>query len=270
MRKVLICFLSIFILLTVSVPASVKADVLWEPRNNFFEENGVEYFVENRTYVVNSTNGFINVYNSPDSSITNEYLVNGETFQVYYKGTYKDKVWGMNTSEKYILLDSVYPEYDNICFQIDYNDQLTSLSEPKEFEVKKDYVLWDYPGAKYSDIKVSFNDPYKIDYSITFEDEEGLNWIYVGYMMGYRNFWICIDDPTNTELKIRDVNTPTLYPVVEPTREQIRNAAAEDVGKNVIGSQKGISIVVACICTITVIFIAAYLLTRKNHLEDAE
>ncbi|MCR5585293.1 MAG: hypothetical protein K6F63_07670 [Lachnospiraceae bacterium] len=265
MKKLVYGFFSILLVLVLIGTTSVKADVLWEPSDNFFDENNCVYTVEQRVYMINSPNGFVNVYSSPDSAFTTGQIKNGDTFFVYYKGTYKDKLWGLNTSEEYIPLDHAVVVYDHISFSEEYKDKINIVKD-ECFELKKGYLRWRYPGAEtFEEMPIDVENAYA---SYRFTDEQGLNWLFFGYVNGIRNFWICIDDPENDKLPVREVNRPEMYEVLEPTQEQIREAAKEDIGSNTLGSRKGITIVVACICTLTVIFIAAYFITRKSAIEN--
>ena len=55
-------------------------------------------------------------------------------------------------------------------------------------------------------------DPYNVkteghplNYDRVFIDEEGLKWAYVNYYyMGWHSFWICVDDPSNLNLPVRE------------------------------------------------------------------
>ncbi len=265
MKKSIVGFFSILLVLLLTGTSVAKADVLWEPSENFFDENNCVYTVEQRAYMINSPNGFVNIYNSPDSAFTKGQLKNGETFYVYYKGTYKDKLWGLNTSEEYIPLEYAVVVYDHISFREEYKDSITNVRDEK-IELKKGYLRWSYPGSVNCDeMPINVESAYP---SYSFTDEQGLKWLFFGYVNGIRNFWICIDDPENDKLPVRDVGGPNMFEAVEPTQDQIREAAKEDIGSNMLGSRKGITIVVACICTLTVIFVAAYLITRKSAIEN--
>ena len=44
------------------------------------------------------------------------------------------------------------------------------------------------------------------DYGSTFTDEEGHQWGNVGYYMGNRDFWVCVDEPQNPNLPVREIN----------------------------------------------------------------
>ena len=102
-------------------------------------------------------------------------------------------------------------------------------------------------------------------------DEQGHEWIYFGYVHGMRNFWICADDPTNENYAVRDVDEPELYRATEPTEDEVKLVAKEEIGNGMMVTRRGIFIVIACICTFSMIFLAAYYITCKlksNNIEE--
>ncbi len=269
MKKSAITIIVFVLMVSLLAPKTVKADVIWEPRVNFFEDNGLAYSIEQRAYVVNSPDGFINVYSSPDSAITVSQLKNGETFFVYYKAEYNGKIWGMNTAENYIVLDNTYVAYDHISFEEDFKDSFTQPE--RTYDIQGGTVYAEYPGAaRHSVFPESFNA--KEAYPMySFIDENGKEWLYFGYVYGMRNFWICADDPKNEDYEVRKIETPALYtPEEEPSRELIKEIAKEETGGGMVGSRKGIMIVVACICCFAVVAVAAYLITKRVKSDDDE
>ena len=48
---------------------------------------------------------------------------------------------------------------------------------------------------------------HSLNYDRVFIDEEGLKWAYVNYYyQGWHTFWICMDDPSNSNLPVREVD----------------------------------------------------------------
>ena len=54
-------------------------------------------------------------------------------------------------------------------------------------------------------------------FSTLYTDGNGLRWGYVGYYMGRRDSWVCLDDPMNDRLDTNIV-------AVEPSAAQLRGA----------------------------------------------
>ncbi len=267
MKKILAALIVLLIVISMMHTTEAKADVLWEPTYNFFDENKVDYTIERRSYIANSPNGFVNIYKSPDSKTTTGVLLNGDSFYVYYKGEYDGKLWGLNTQEEYVLLDNMYVAYDHISFEEEYKDKIEDLSDART-ELKKGYLYMEYPGAERCE-ELMFDN--KEAYcSKMFVDEQGLEWRYFGYVYGLRNFWVCVSDPYNRDYVKREVSVPTLYSALTPTDEEIKTVAKEENDVKIMGSKRGKTIVVACICTAAVVFVAAYMITRRLNGAKAE
>ena len=260
--------LGIFIIVMSAIsPFAVKADVLWEPMTDFFAENGVPTTIERRTYVINSPQGFVNVYKSPDSAATTRQILNGDTFYVYYKGTYNGKLWGLNTEEEYICLENTYVLYDHISFAEAYSEKFEQLSQVT-VELKKGYIYRSYPGdASYNTLGFDCPEAYP---TYSFIDENGLKWMYFGYVYGLRNFWVCMDDPYSTELAVREVPSEAkIYAAATPESDTIKVVAKQDTGTTLAISNKGIYIVIACICTFILALVCGFLVLRKTSDEQA-
>ncbi len=267
MKRVIISFVVALLLITLISPVSAKADVIWEPRDDFFEENGIKADVEQRYYIANSPKGYIFVYKRPDTLDTARSLSNGEQFFVYYKFSYKGKNWGMSAAEEYILLEDTYIKYDHVSFSEEYKDKIDFVPDDKDCSLKKDYICMNYPGADTFD-RVGIDSDDSGMASAMFVDEDGQEWLFYGYYYGKRNFWVCISDPYKTDHKIREIDVPETYPGVEPTAEEIKKAAKDENPTGTLGSIKGRLVVVACICTAALIAVSAYLITRKVKKDE--
>ena len=267
MKKVIISLTAVLLLLNLILPVTVKADVLWEPTDDFFSRNGIKPEIEQRFYIANSPNGFIVKYKSPEDLFTVGSLPNGEEFFVYYKFSYNGKTWGMNTANEYILLENTFIKYDHVSFSEEYADKITSVPENKDCSLKKDYICMKYPGADTFD-HVGIDSGENTVAQAMFVDENGLEWLFYGYYYGKRNFWVCISDPLNTEYEKREIDLPKLYSKKDPSKEEIAEIAKLDNPDGKIGSVKGKLVVVACICTAALIAVSAYLITRKVKTDD--
>ena len=52
---------------------------------------------------------------------------------------------------------------------------------------------------------------------IIFTDDEGRDWGYVSYFYGFRDFWVCLNDPSNPNIPaFNPAPEPSLYPAVDP------------------------------------------------------
>lgn len=211
MKRVLTCALTLVMLLTLSVPAF--ADIVWEPDNSFYEKHRGECTYIGRGYYANGPDGFVTLYDAPNGSIVEGQYQNGNTLWVYYQ--YWN--WGCITVfgdegqvNGWVPMSDLYLVYDHISFEEAYGDQFRGYNgEFADYVCQQDeetFWLWEYPHAgepketlpmrqEFLDaLRGTENTPSYI--SKVYTDENGLNWGYVGYMYGIRNFWILLDNPT--------------------------------------------------------------------------
>ena len=214
MKRVLTCALTLVMLLTLTVPAC--ADILWEPRDNpFFETHGAGCHYENRRYYANGKDGFVTAWDAPNGSMVRAQYENGEILWVGYTfGTDWALIsrWDddMNETSGWIPLSDLYLVYDYISFEEEYGDQFRDYNgEFADYVCQQDeetFWLWEYPHAGEPKVTLPMRQEF-LDalrgtedtpsyISKVYTDENGLNWGYVGYMYGIRNFWILLDNPT--------------------------------------------------------------------------
>lgn len=212
---------TVFLLgLLIGTPAAaqtVRADVIFEPEDSFYQTHSSACIYENRCYTVHASGGTLNVYEAPDQAKVRTTLADGQ--KVYIMYVYQDtdgRYWGyleQNRGEEcgWIAMNEVDAVYDHVSFAGEYADKITAvdgqeLSLPEEAG-DAEMLFWDYPGAKEpGTLSSSFGS--LPQYFQTFSDEYGHSWGYVGYYFGYRNFWVCLDAPTATFEELYDGETP--------------------------------------------------------------
>ena len=207
--KKIICYLSVFAVLFLTIKVPVQADVIWEPENDFYFSHADECTYVDRNYIINGYGGKTVVYKSPLSDEKVMTVTNGSVYRIYFEYTDKNgNAWGViddfDGHTGWIPMVYVYPEYDYISFYEEYSDQITEESTVVDGVSEGDTVyFWKYPGA---------TDPMEyalmeraVECSQTFVDEQGHSWGYVAYYYGIRNCWICLDAPFETEFPVRDV-----------------------------------------------------------------
>lgn len=203
-KKTGIIIISIILLLLQTV--TVYGDVIFEPEDSFYEKHAEECEYVNRSYVVNGYGGEADVYENPLSAKVQTTLKNGDTCYISFVYTdSKKNEWGFVEADRsgWVPMVYMYPVYNSLSFQEEYADMLKeeSGSIPGEQSV----YAWDYPGAEESyTLEIVKDSP--LNYSTVFTDEEGLHWANMGYYMGYRDFWVCLDDPANPDLPVRQVD----------------------------------------------------------------
>ncbi len=227
MKKILKIFaFTLLSAVILSVGLSVYADVIVEPRDDFFDEHQDECVYNNsRQYVVNTDKGYAYLYVDPESSLTIKGYSNGEAVRISWLYTDKSgEVWGVLSWETgWFRMSDLTVVYDGYSFIEDHGHEFEeyvqgsyniSVSEDDPVEV------WQYPGKRlnfsygYSDINGFI--------SQTYTDEEGIVWGYISYLVGSRNVWVCL---SGNESDIIEESEVTVYlkadPVVpEPTPDE--------------------------------------------------
>ena len=202
MKRLITLVLAVILLLGLS--ATAYADILWEPDNLFLKQHRGECPRMDRSYRALTE---VTVYESPEDNTVMWTIPEGEPWRVYY--TYEDSngnLWGC--LEKWEFGETgwvpmAYMElvYDYISFAEEFGHEFVTLDKlgqlPEEF--RDDVVMfWSYPGSETADEfdLGQWASEYFPEYETVYEDALGRRWGYVGYYMGCRNFWICLDDPT--------------------------------------------------------------------------
>ena len=215
MKRLIMILLSAALLLTLALP--LAADVAYMPRDSFIEKHWADCSYENRSYYTNGAEGYVLAHKTPDSAEATP-LPNGRKY--YISNVYKDS-WGVleydpDTLENALNGDSVsgwvkmsdmVPDYDNDSFMADHQKELiyerTALeSVTLELEENGSVYLYKYPGSGEVRLEVDsdwFGEDSNI-FSALFTDPAGRLWGYCGYHYGFRDFWVCIDDPHNGAL----------------------------------------------------------------------
>ena len=178
---------------------SVRADVIWEPMDSFYEEHSSECIYVNRQYTANGPDGVVILYESPESAKVVTTWENGR--KAYISFTYEDArgiVWGISEDEQtgWMPMDYMKVVYDSISFREDYGDQIVSENGTLDEQYRNETVhFWKYPGSEsYSSMNLQ-DWEYLPDYSGVYTDEAGHRWGYIGYYYGSRSVWVCLDAP---------------------------------------------------------------------------
>lgn len=214
MRKVLSAFLTLLALLALCVPA--RADMLWEPYGNIFYDKhfgSCDYI--GRDYYANGAEGFVTLWDAPGGSVVEAQYENGTRLCVYWQ--YKD--WGCITvfMEKgkhidgWVPMKDLYLVYDHISFEEEYGAYFKPYDGQFDGSGLKDgdeIWIWEHPlsyGPK-DTLKISPDWDFLEQlqgstgspsaFSQTYTDQNGRIWGYVGYLYGYRSFWVLLENPT--------------------------------------------------------------------------
>lgn len=224
MKKLLSFTLTLVMLFTLAAVA--RADVIWEPENNFYERHRDECTYAARQYYANGPDGFVTLYDAPGSSSYSAQYENGAVLnsQFQYQDWLYLYVWNNGREDGgWVPLSELYLIYDYISFEEEYgslfqpyNDEFADYDGPVE-----GIGLYEYP---YSSFKSTLHtgqeqlldclrgtaDTHSYISQVYYDEESGDIWGYVGYMQGYRNFWVCLNNPTGEGIDCEDER-----PVVE-------------------------------------------------------
>ena len=205
-RKLLALLTAMLLMVTMVTPAF--ADIIWEPYgDNFYEKHRDECSYHDRCYLANGEKGYVTVKTSPDSlgDVTN--IANGTRFFVVHLWTGKDGAqWGVGypagefDSVGWVKLSEMAMVYDHISFEEDHSHEFGEYDGSGDDLGKA--LVFSYPGGT---VKSTLEEnagymPFAESFHNLYTDENGLRWTYVGYYMGHRDGWVCVDDPMNEAL----------------------------------------------------------------------
>lgn len=221
MKKLISLLLASMATLSLTMPAA--ADVIWEPEDSFYQKHRDECVYEDRAYELAGYDGSVAVWNAPGGMVLEE-LPNGERARVQFRWSgngvewgYIYNVFGNRSDGGWVPMDDLTLIYDSRQFLEDHAAEIVEGDPvPVEFDSA---VLYSYPGGPAGGIlkEDAAYMPFSEVFSTLYTDGNGLRWGYVGYYMGRRNGWACLDDPLNERLDTGIVP-------VEPSAAQLRGA----------------------------------------------
>lgn len=179
---------------------SVHADVIFEPKDSFYEEFSSECEYIGRTFTANGPDGEVILYKSPASDRVIARWENG--FKAYISFSYTDDngvVWGIyedlsGSQTGWMPMEYMDVVYDSISFREEYQSEFTAQEGTLDEQyLGKDIYFWKYPGASEGYRIQPSNDMPR--YHSTYVDSQGHTWGNVSYYFGHKNVWICLDQP---------------------------------------------------------------------------
>ena len=165
-----------------------KADAIWEPNDNFYNEHREDCKYVNRTFIANGPDGEVIVYKSPENPMVAGTWENG--FKAYISFVYTDEdgnEWGIYENYEtdvmgWVPMAYMKVVYDGISFAEEFGESFVEESGVISEEYAGQILhCFAYPGAKssYEFHTEGMNE--MPPYQYTFTDEQGLEWGYVGY-----------------------------------------------------------------------------------------
>lgn len=242
---------------------SVRADVIWEPHDSFYEEHFSECEYVDRVFTANGPDGVVILYASPVSDRKIATWENG--FKAYISFSYEDEngtVWGIyedvgNSKTGWMPMEYMDVVYDRISFAEEYGAEFQVQDGTLDEQyLGKSVYFWDYPAAP--DHYLVTLEGYLPEYYRTYVDGEGHTWGNVGYYFGHKKVWICLDQP--------DAEMDTLYPGDAPGIGEVQ-PEEKDFSQDRItpeGDGGGMAAIVAAAVLLVVVVTGILLLTLKR------
>lgn len=263
MKRVLsLVFALVFVL---ALTPAARADVIVEPEDSFYREYRSQCDSHDRGYYAAGPDGAVTVYKNPKSPAVVTELENGE--YVWIGWTYTDpdgNAWGycehwnnedfVRDWSGWMPLGHLLLKYDSISFREEFaariEDRGGQVAGQGDFPV----VFWEYPGS--GEVYASFTTSadYAPDYEAVFTDDAGRSWGFVGYYMGLRNVWICLDAP--------GADYDTLYANDPP--QQVTHPTGNGVPQEIKPAGPGMGMILAAVCALAALSGGFLLITRKK------
>lgn len=237
-RKLSLIVLALVITAALAAPAF--ADIMWEPYgNSFYEQHRDECNYENRGCQANGPEGYVTLQTAPGSLTEVMNVANGT--QLYLGFTWQDRdgsQWGVveysvekedggwDWIDGWVPMDQIALIYNHTSFEEDHG------AEFQEYDGSGDALteayLYSYPGGVCEDFTIEESGSYTFAeaFQYLYTDENGLRWAFTTYYYGFRNYWVCIDDPMNREL---GVDAPLTEAQVRGTDDSALVQPAENV-----------------------------------------
>lgn len=219
--------LALALLLCGALPLNVRADVLFEPDDDFYEDHYEEMDYVNCAYLANGPQGKLTIYTSPENSLVEGTVENGEG--IYVSVRYVDAggiAWAQvevftRALSGWVPMDYLVKVYNSDDFRAEYADRI--VAEEGSLAASEERVFfWSYPGSDVSEADLPLEGDYLPEYREIFFDDAGRKWGHVGYYMGIKNTWICLDDPAADYETLYADHAPqqvTKPEITEPTTE---------------------------------------------------
>lgn len=267
MRKYL-CFAAVFFCFLFCT-LSVRADVIWEPEDSFYEQHSSQCTHVNRRFTANGPDGRVILYKSPESAKVIDTWENGH--QVSISFTYEDSngiLWGIyddgSGQTGWMPMEYMEVVYDHISFAEDHGSEIVEQSGVLEEKYRGgDVCCWEYPGAE-----EFFIDPMNMQdlpkYSSVYTDEKGYTWGYIGYYYGRRNFWICIDRPTADYGQLYPDGGPLIGALAEDAETNDPDLEEQGAERIVPEQDHGMAILVTALVALVVLVTAGLLVVLRK------
>lgn len=205
MRKKLICLL-LMLSTALALAGTAAADVIWEPQDDFYSKHREECEYVGRIYQTAGAGESVTLWDSPEAKRAFGTAANAQQgmVQFVWRGEMEwGYVYGLGedgSEAGWVPMDELSLVYDSRQFEEDHAQEIT-VGDPAPADFSA-CVLYSYPNGPVKGELAEHEGymPFEQVFTQTYRDEAGKNWGYVGYYMGHRRAWVCLDDPMNGEL----------------------------------------------------------------------
>lgn len=255
------------------------ADAIAEPNDDFYASNRENCVYENRWYYSNGPTGYLDVYERPGGALLGS-AENGDDFYVQFTFFDGSVQWGLVGYEVdggmleadddwdaltgWVKMSDMTLKYDSTEFLKDHSAE-TVDAQTVNLDISgifgKEIVFWTYPHSGEDiddDVVLSAEDGFEFTYY--YKDEEGLDWGYCGYFRGYRDFWVCLSDPTNENLSV----TPHQVQFFTPGPDSEVSPPAPQTQTNLT------LIIILCVAVLVLITVVLILVVRNKNKKDSQ
>ena len=215
----------------------VYADMIYEPDDSFYNNNRNNMNRVRREFKINSPDGHITVYKSPNSKKKIATFDNGSTLFIYYTYTTNSGTkWGVierfgdtsstktNNSNRYtgwVKMDHLVLVYDDISFNEDHQDEFNTYNnEFDSIKEKENLLLWTYPGSGVIKRTLTIASDSYPEFSHTYTDQNGRVWGNIGYYMG-KGGWLCFSSPMDENLPKIDYESDELNKISQDEYDKL-------------------------------------------------
>ena len=235
----------VFAAVLIQGTAAVRADVIWEPDDEFYQEERWEmgkedeFELNNRSYFANGKSGYIYVTDNPEEEKITDALENGSVLFVSF--TYENshgEDWGViqyrreengevtpdyggdpeDSSIKtgWVLMNELSLVYDSEEFKKEHQEEIKENTEEIHLspDGEQEVQFWSYPGSG-DIIGSSSYEIGKMTFSEIYEAPDGEQWGYAAYHYGMKDFWVCISRPYAVDLP---VTAPDPEEIIAPSK----------------------------------------------------
>ena len=259
MKKVFSVIVLAVLMATLSITA--RADIIPEPDNDFYRRNYSVCVPLQRSFYVNGRDGSVALRTEPGSRSEIAEFENGTILFIMFTYNRNGAIWGVTEiwetrQNGWLPMDDLLLVYDYISFAEEHEGEFYTFSNAlNALETIPDLIFWTWPGSGVIDSVLESKWRTESEHESIFlagdkdayKDEDGREWVFIPYLYGRRNAWICLSDPLN-------MNIPAFNPAPLPEYWQ--------PGYEYSTPQGGITLPAIVLILVAVVVVATVILIR--------